>query len=353
MSGLQPKKFLLLNILEILKRHTNPENPITQKKIAEYLEKDYGMIAERKAIKRNLAELMEAGYPVRMKTEKARNGTNRKTGEAEENIACTDFYYEHPFSDAELRMLIDSVLFSRSTPRKQGRELIRKLEDLTDESFHYRVNHIASLPENRPENKQLFYTIEILDEAISRKRQVELTYNSFGTDMKLHPRLNEDGQPKRQIVNPYQMVATNGRYYLICNYDQHENVVYCRLDRITDIMLLETPQKPARSIPELKGGLDLPKHMAEHLYMFPGKAERVTFRAKKYLLNDLIDWFGKDIQFSDETEDEITASVSVNPDSMRLWALQYALHVKILEPEELKNQIQKDIRKAGKNYEAQ
>ena len=346
MPGLQPKKLLILNILEILKRHTNPENPITQKKIAEYLENDYGMIAERKAIKRNLAELMEAGYPVRVKTEKVRSGINRATGEADENIACSDFYYEHPFSDAELRMLIDSVLFSRSAPKKQSKELIRKLEELTDESFHYRVNHIASLPENMPENKQLFYTIEVLDEAISRKRQVELTYNNYGTDKKLHPRLDEEGQPKRQIVNPFQMVAANGRYYLICNYDQHENVVYCRLDRITDIMLLDTPQKPARSIPELKDGLNLPKHMAEHLYMFPGKSERVIFRARKYLLNDLIDWFGKDIRFTDETDDEVTATVTVNLDSMRLWALQYALHVRILEPKDFREQVEADIKKA-------
>jgi predicted DNA-binding transcriptional regulator YafY len=311
------------------------------------------MVAERKAIKRNLAELTEAGYPVRMKTEKTRNGINRKTGEAEENVACSDFYYEHPFSDAELRMLIDGVLFSRSTPRKQGRELIRKLEELTDESFHYRVNHVTILPENRPENKQLFYTIEILDEAISRKRQVEITYNNYGTDKKLHPRLDEDDQPKRQIVNPYQMVAANGRYYLICNYDQHDNVVYCRLDRITDIMLLETPQKLARSIPELKNGLNLPKHLAEHLYMFPGKSEWVVFRAKKYLLNDMIDWFGKDIQFSNETEDEITAAVSVNLDSMRLWAMQYALHVRIMEPEELRERVRDDIRKAAENYDTE
>ena len=114
-------------------------------------------------------------------------------------------------------------------------------------------------------------------------------------------------------------------------------------------MLLDIPQKPARSIPELKDGLNLPKHMAEHLYMFPGKSERVVFRAKKYLLNDLIDWFGKGIQFSDETEDEVTASVSVNLDSMRLWALQYALHVRILEPEELREQVQEDILEAARH----
>lgn len=83
---LQSKKLLILNILEILKRHTNVNRPITQKKIMEYLEQDYGMTAERKAVKRNLVELMEAGYPVRIKSEKV-----RRTGD-EENIACSDFY---------------------------------------------------------------------------------------------------------------------------------------------------------------------------------------------------------------------------------------------------------------------
>ncbi len=350
MPGIQPKKMLILNILEILKRHTKPGQTITQKKIAEYLEKDYEMVAERKAIRRNLAELMDSGFPIRTGKESTRNMVNRETGETEENIAYSDFYYEHAFSDAELRMLIDSVLFSRSTPQKQGKDLIRKLEDLTDESFHYKVSHITSLPENQPENRQLFYTIEILDEAISRKRQVELTYNSYGTDKKLHPHLDDEGQPKRQIINPYRMAAANGRYYLICNHDQHDNIAYYRIDRITDIILLDTPQKPARSIPELKNGLDLPKHMAEHLYMFPGKREQVTFKAKKYLLNDLIDWFGKDIQFLEETEEEITAVVSINLESMRLWALQYALHVMILEPKELREQVQEDVRKAAKNY---
>ena len=85
--------------------------------------------------------------------------------------------------------------------------------------------------------------------------------------------------------------------------------------------------------------------------MFPGKSERVVFRAKKYLLNDLIDWFGKDIQFSDETEDEITASVSVNLESMRLWTMQYTLHVQILQPESLTKQIKSDLSQSISMYE--
>lgn len=342
---LQPKKLLILNILEILKRHTNVDHPITQKKIMEYLEQDYGMAAERKAVKRNLAELMEAGYPVRVKSEKVRG-----TGD-DENIACSDFYYEHDFTDAELRLLIDSVLFSRSIPHRQGKELIRKLEDLTDENFSYRVDHVRSLPENRPENKQLFYTIEILNEAISKKKQVELVHSNYGTDLKPHPAADENGNIKKQVINPYQIVAANGRFYLICNNDRYDNIIHYRLDRITDIRLLKTPVKPIRSLPEAKAGLDLPKHMAEHVYMFPGKAKRVTFRAKKYLMNDLVDWFGTDLFISDETEDEITVSVTVNLNAMRLWALQYALHVRVLEPESLREQLKEDVHRAAENYD--
>ncbi len=44
--SLQPKKMLILNILEILRKHTNADHPITQREIAEYLERDYGMVAE-------------------------------------------------------------------------------------------------------------------------------------------------------------------------------------------------------------------------------------------------------------------------------------------------------------------
>ena len=349
-AGLQPKKMLILNILESLKKHSKEEHSLTQKAIGEILLRDYGMSVDRKAIKRNLAELMESGYPVRMKTERTRSTVNRETGETEENTACSDFYYEHLFTEGELRLLITSVLFARGVSHKQGKDLIEKLESLADDRFQYRTGHIHSLPENQPENKQLLYVLETLDEAIGKRRKVEFIYNSYGTDKQMHPRTDEKGEPKRQVINPYQMVASNGRFYLICNHDSHENLAYYRIDRITDIKILKDAAKPLREIPEGKGGLDLPKHMAEHMYMFPGKSERITFIAKKYLLNDLIDWFGKDIQFGSETEDEVTVTVRANLNAMRLWAMQYALHVKIWEPQELAEQIREDLRNAMERY---
>ncbi len=136
MADIQPKKMLLLNILEILKKHTNEQRTLTQKEIGDLLQREYGMTADRKAIRRNLADLAEAGYPVRTGTEQTRNMLNKATGETEENIACSDFYYEHLFTEGELRLLIDGILFSRGVSHRQGKDLIRKVESLTDDSFH-------------------------------------------------------------------------------------------------------------------------------------------------------------------------------------------------------------------------
>jgi predicted DNA-binding transcriptional regulator YafY len=307
------------------------------------------MNADRKAVKRNLMNLIDFGYEIEY-SEAIRMMPNPKTGVPEESYILSDFYLVREFTDGELRLLIDSLLFSKHIPYSQCKELIEKLEGLSNKYFQSRVKHIRTMPDNAPQNKQLFYTIEILDEAISKSRQVSFTYNEYGTDKNLHAKLDETGKPREYIVNPYQMAATNGRYYLICNYNKYDNVANYRLDRITDIKLLPTPCKPIKQVKGLENGFDLPKHMAEHIYMFTGESAPVTFRLKTYLISDVIDWFGTDIKFFERIDDEVTARVKVNLSAMRKWALQYALHVKILSPAALVQEVRADIENALSNY---
>ena len=344
MYGKQPKKMLIMNILDILKRYTDEDHRLTQKEIMDILEREYDMKVERKAVKRNLLNLIDYGYHVEY-SESVR--INKK---GEEEIVYTDWYLERDFSDAELRLLIDSLLFSRHIPYSQCKTLTEKLENLSNRYFKSRVKHIQTLPDNELPNRQLFYTIEILDQAITKGRQVSFCYNEYHTDKMLHPRIDHEGNVRTYIVNPYQMAAVNGRYYLICNYDKYDDVSNYRVDRITDIKLLETPLKPMKKVKGLEHGLNLPKHMAEHVYMFTGESVPVTFRAKKYLLTDLFDWFGKEMRFTDETEDEVTVRVTVNLDAMRKWALQYALHVKVLKPERLVDMLKEDVKRAAEQY---
>ena len=199
---------------------------------------------------------------------------------------------------------------------------------------------------------------EVNDEMGLRERTIGVasvgcsafSYNYFDVDKKLHPRKGEDGKERKYLINPYQMVATNGKYYLICNYDKYSDVVNFRLDRITGIKLLETPVKPMKEVRGLQNGLDLPKHMAEHIYMFSGDSIWVTFRARRDLVSDVIDWFGKDVRFSDITEDEVTVKVKVNEEAMKLWALQYSRYITVVSPIELVDEIRGNLQESLRRY---
>ena len=343
MSNLKRKK-LSFAILDILRRYTDEDHRLSQKDIIDILKTEYDMTADRKSVKRNITSLMEMGYEINF-SEALRMFPN-KDGVLEESYILSDFWLEREFTDGELRLLIDSLLFSKHIPYSQCKELVDKLRSLSNQYFKSRVRFISTLPETAPKNKELFYTIEILDEAIAKGKQVAFTYNEYGTDKKLHPK-----RDREYIVNPYQMAATNGRYYLIGNYDKYNNLANYRLDRITNIRLLDTPRKPKENVPEMKGWT-LPKHMAEHLYMFSGESVPVTFRMKKGILDDVIDWFGTDITFSDETEEEVTARVIVNWHAMHHWALQYCRHVHILMPNDLAQTVKEDLQNALNNYQA-
>ena len=58
----QPQKLLIMNILDILKRYSDEDHRLSQKDIIEILENEYNMEADRKAIKRNLMNLIDFGY---------------------------------------------------------------------------------------------------------------------------------------------------------------------------------------------------------------------------------------------------------------------------------------------------
>lgn len=349
MYTIQPKKMMIINILDILKKYTDENHRLSQKEIADILKAEYNMMVDRKAVKRNLMNLIDFGYEIEY-SESVRMIPNKTTGELEKSYILSDFYLERDFSDAELRLLIDSLLFSKHIPYNQCRDLIEKLEGLSSKYFEARVKHIRTLDGNQPANKQLFYTIDILDEAISKERQVKFHYAEYGTDKKLHNRKNSEGTTREYIVNPYQIVVTNSRYYLICNYDKYDDLSNYRVDRITDIELLSTPAKPKCKVKGAENGFDLSRHMAEHIYMFTGNSVRTKFIAEKAVLDDIIDYFGNDAVFSNETEKEITVTVTVNEQAMRRWAMQYAMHVKILSPESLVQQVKDDLKKAIENY---
>lgn len=341
MSDIAPKKLLILYIYNILKKYTDENHCLSQKNIVEILKREYDMQVDRKAVRRNLDDLENAGVDIRYTTVE-RTG---KSGEIEE--IKTDVYLLHDFSDCELRFMIDSMLFVKNTPHKQVENLVGRIKGLSSVHFRHTMPNTESQFSRKQENKSFFSTVDMLNEAIRDNKQISFRYNNYGTDKKLHPVQNTDSIVKTFIVNPYRTVITNGRYYLLGSEDNKNEIEYYQIDRITNAKILDSCQ---HRVPEIESGFDFVKHISEHIYMFSGESERVRFRANKYILSDIIDWFGNDITFTDETENEVTVSVKVNIKAMKYWAIQYMKYVTVLSPEPLVEEIKSYLFNAIERY---
>jgi len=150
------KKMLNMLILDILKEYSDENHKLTQQEIIRLLKMNYDMECDRRSVKNNILCLKELGY----------------------DISMEDGYFlaSRDFDDDELRMLIDSVLFSRNLPQKRAKELIKKICDQGNRYFKAKVSHIHNLSDMRySDNKKIMYVMDTINDAITEKKKI-----SFG-----------------------------------------------------------------------------------------------------------------------------------------------------------------------------
>lgn len=365
MSDIHPKKLVILYILDILQKYTDEEHRLSQKEIQNILKREYEMTVDRKAVKRNLLNLIEYESNIeyrevsrkdifRKKDSVSYKGTSDFADKeiSEDDLLWTDFYLKQKFTNEELRLLIDSLLFSKHIPYSQAKELIKKLESLSNIYFKSCSQYIYPLPVERTDNKQVFYNIAILDDAIRKKKKVLFEYAEYHTDKKMHLKKREDGSVREYTITPYQMAVQEGKYYLICNYDKYDDISNYRVDRIRNIQILEEKGKPFETL-KWSGHqpMNLNEYMKEHVYMYSSENAFVKFRIVKAMISDVIDLFGKGVNFSEETDTHVSVSVHVNERAAEQFAKNYAPDVVILQPKRLRDKLRDDLKKAWEAYE--
>ena len=328
MESFEPKKLALIRVLQILQRHSDSEHPIKHDKIVELLESEYGLAIERKAIGRNISLLNEAGYDI----ETTKKGS---------------YLAERTFEDSELKLLIDGVLSSKHITPKQSKELIEKLCGQGNKYFKKHVKNIYSVQDwNKTENVAVFYNIEIIDEAIETDKQIKFDYNKYGADKKMH-------RSAIHTVSPYQMILHNQRYYLMGYNEKWQHIQYYRMDRITDIELLNAIRTPLKSVKGFEYGIDYKRFSSSMPYMFYDEPQVVEFIADGWALDQIIDWFGKDIKIEEREDGRFLVRVKASINAMEYWAMQYLNAVEVLSPLELRERIKKNVQVANEKYKGQ
>jgi len=328
MYGTGTKKMLNMLILDILREYSDEDHRLTQQDVINFLKINYGMECERRAVKSNIDSLIELGY----------------------DIASDKGYYlrTREFSESELRLLIDSVFSSKSVSDREAHDITKKLEKFGSKYFKSHVSHVHSISSmNHTDNKESLKSIAAVDEAIARNRKISFIYMEYGIDKKMHPKRN-----MRYIVNPYQMVSNNGKYYLIGNYDFYSNIANFRLDRMTDVQILSEKRTPMKEIDGLENGLDIQKYMAEHVYMFSGESIFIKMQISEDLIGNVVDSFGKNFRITDVKDWKVQISLTCNPDAFFYWAMQYGLYVEVLEPVSMRERIRKACQEIAAKYSA-
>lgn len=75
------------------------------------------------------------------------------------------------------------------------------------------------------------------------------------------------------------------------------------------------------------------------------------FRVCRAMIGDVIELFGKDVVFSDETEESVTVSVYTNEMSAALFAQSFAPDVTVLEPKNLRENVKNQLVQALEKYQ--
>ena len=323
----EPKKMGLLRILDILRMHSDYDHKLTHKEIIAHLEEDYGIEMERKAVSSNIEALREAGYDIVSTV----NGT---------------YMNSHEFEDSELRMLIDGVLASKYITASHSKSIIERLCNISNKFFKAHVGHIYSVDDwSKTNNQDLFYNIELIDEAIDQQKMIAFDYNKFGVDKKFH-------LTSSPVVSPYQMILHNQRYYLMSYNDKWEDLTFYRIDHITNMKILDEKAYPLKKVPGFEKGIDYKELSSSRPYMYSDKAENISFTADIAIVDQIVDWFGDNAIIKQLKEDanKITVNVKASPNAMENWAMQYIEFVEITAPASLRKRIKKVVSEGIEKY---
>lgn len=319
-------------ILEILEKYAHKDHKITQNKIIELLNDEYGVECTRNTLSKYLSALREEG---------------RIAGER-------GVYKVNKFSDEELRLLIDGVLFGQHIPAEDAKTIIKKLKALSELGLKDRVKNVYYVEGfNRTQNKRLQEMIDTIDSAIQHSKKLRVVQAGF--DIENHIITNSG---RELLVDPYQLVTEKSHYYLICFVEDVNGKGYhgkdlenLRIDRWWSVEETNIRRKKIETIPGYEHGLKLDKYMREHIYMWTGASERVTLRIQTYNVRDFVDWFGTDYRLINTDEEYTEVSIKANVNAIKFWALQYGGVATVLKPESLRKNILKSIKDMYDRYQ--
>lgn len=314
---IENKKASILLILKVLEEYSDEEHFLTHQQIIDKVYGIYDIQLERKSVAFAIELLQELEYDIN-------KGPHGGFALLSRNLDIT-----------EIQFIVDSIFSSKSLTGKQAKQIADKISgelSIYQRKDYSYLNKTTEL--NRSTNKDLFYNIDVIHEAMKRGKRVGFQYLTYDRSGNLMAR--KDGF--QYIVSPYYLVNNFGRYYLICNYrEKYHAIQTFRIDYMMNIEIKE--DWPIKRIESLEGMKDkrfsLSEYLNDHIYLFGGDVITAELEIEEeWAIQYVKDWFGDKAKLRIKDE-KIVATVKCNETALIYWIMQYGEFMKVLTPSSL------------------
>ena len=317
MAGVQKSKLKLLYIVDILRKKTDENHYLVATEICDELSQ-LDIPAERKSIYNDIDILREYGFDIIHTGSKNRGGY---------------FLGAREFELAELRLLSDAVQAANFISQKKTNQLVQKIESFASEK-QAKILHSQVYVDNRPKckNEEIYYTISLLDEAITAKVKVNFTY----TRRRITEEFKTAKEEKSFTVSPYALIWSDDHYYLVCNNEKYDNLMHLRIDKIKHLEKTSLPARHFSEVSDYKNYFDSADYASKLFNMYSGEPKPVEFICNNDTLEPMLDRFGENVKIQKYDDEHFVLRTNVaSSEGLVAWIVQFGGRVKVKSPNDL------------------
>ena len=217
-----------------IRKHSDIDHPLSVGDIAKGIKPycgDITMDSVRRTVIRHLDELLS--YDGEHITVCKENGELYYPGDDSPGKRCR-IWYEQDFSEVDIHMMSDAIIYSRHLKEMESKRLLRKITALrypTEYNF-WAKNAIKDAEELSLDTTDLYRNLEWINHAIAEQKCIDFELNVYDCKKKLKPRSKIKG------FSPYKIYMKNHTYYVLGVIDKDR--------KFRDDFLLKHPQSKAQ-----------------------------------------------------------------------------------------------------------
>ena len=321
-------KFKLYRLAQIMLERTDETHYITMPEIMAAL-KEYDVTADRKTLYADLKDLYELGIEV-------------------EGEPIGNRYHYHVVSRSfelpELKLLVDAIQSSKFITARKTNALIKKLETLVSKYDATKLQRQVYVSGRiKTMNESIYYTVDAIHNAISENKKIKFQY--FQWNVKKEMELRHGGAFYH--ISPWGLSWDDENYYMVGYDSEAQTIKHYRVDKMLKIQMTDETREGKEHFKKL----DMADYAKKSFGMFGGSEQKVKLLVDNHLSGVIIDRFGKDIMMIPADKDHFTVNVDVHVSGHFLgWIISLGEGVKILGPDEVVENMRKEIERLQKQY---